>query len=831
MQRTIPRSSKVKISFWRGITVPDLIAGFIGLLFLAIIFSNGGTSGIIFGIFFLCIYCTLFFNIGSERIYMLLSHSVKFMLARSTYASGRKDKYGLREIVGVNKESDGFIHNTDGTVTGAIEITPIEFRLLAEDKQNYFIEALAGALRAVPNDCEIILSARTCRPDFVPFAQAEINRANLLLDKCKRGELSKEELQSRYDISVERLDVINEINKDITARQFALCVRGNEKKVKTAVDELCFILNSAGLNAKKTPAGTLIPTRIKKVKFAFGNALVNDKEKSYFFAVTKYPLTVGNAWARDLFDMENTTVTMRCMPVAKDKAIKRIDTAVMELSGRTKRKASKTVESETHLETLGELLISLQNENETLFDTTFIIEALGDTEAQEVKRALQTNGFSYNSLTARQKEGFVSSIIANHNAVKFSTGMPSECIAAAFPFVSNAYIDANGLLIGENDMPVFFDPWKRDDDHVNSNMVIIGKTGSGKSYAAKTLLANLSAENSRIFVLDPESEYGTLAKHLGGKALDVSSSAGGIINPLQIMQTISEDDGRSSDYFAHLRFLEEFFKTVLKGIDSDSLELLNNLVTELYEKFGINENSDISKLSANAFPTFDDLGRLLDGKMTAKYEKVKAYLAKFFSGGRYSNIWNGHTNFKPHEHFISFDFQALFANKNTVVANGQMLLLTKWIENEIINNRKFNRTNTSDKHVIVAIDEAHLFIDEKRPVALDFMFQLAKRIRKYSGMLMVITQSVKDLTGTPEIARKSEAIIAASQYSLIFNLSPNDMTDLCALYDKAGKINEVEQYCITHNPRGTAFFITSPESRTNFKIVAMPGVAAVIDKK
>lgn len=829
MQRTIPRSSKVKISFWRGITVPDLIAGFIGLLFLAIIFSNGGTSDIIFGIFFLCIYCTLFFNIGSERIYMLLSHSVKFILARSTYASGRKDKYGLREIVGVNKESDSLIHNTDGTVTGAIEIMPIEFRLLAEDKQNYFIEALAGALRAVPNDCEIILSARTCRPDFVPFAQAEIDRANLLLDKCKRCDLSKDEMQSRYDISVERLDVINEINKDIKARQFALCVRGNEKKVKTAIDELCFMLNSAGLSTKKIPAKTLIPTRIKKVKFAFGNALVNDKEKSYFFAVTRYPLAVGNAWARDLFDMENTAVSMRCMPVAKDKAIKRIDTAVMELSGRAKNKASKTVESETHLETLGELLISLQNENETLFDTTFIIEAHGDAAVQEVKRTLQTNGFAYNSLPARQKEGFVSSIIANHNALKFSTGMPSECIAASFPFVSNAYIDSNGLLIGENDMPVFFDPWKRDDNHVNSNMVIIGKTGSGKSYAAKTLLANLASQDSRIFVLDPESEYGRLAIRLGGKTLDVSSSAGGIINPLQIMQTISDDDGKNSDYFAHLRFLEEFFKTVLEGIDSDSLELLNNLITELYEKFGINENTDISKLPACAFPTFDDLGNLLADKAIAKYEKVDAYIAKFMHGGRYSNIWNGHTNFKPNENFISFDFQLLFANKNTVVANGQMLLLTKWIENEIINNRKFNCANKSDKHVIIAIDEAHLFIDEKRPVALDFMFQLAKRIRKYNGMLIVITQSVKDLTGTHEIARKSEAIIAASQYSFIFNLSPNDMADLCKLYDKSGKINEVEQYCITHNPRGAAFFISSPETRTNFSIVALPQVIDIIE--
>lgn len=550
---------------------------------------------------------------------MLLCHSIKFMATRSTYVNGRNDKYGLREIIGVKKEDGDFIFNTDGTVTGAIEITPLEFRLLAEEKQNYYIEAVAQAFRALPKDCEIILPAQTYKPNITSLTEKETELANNLLDKGSRGELTKAEMQPRYDITVERLDVITEIIRDLTARRFAFLVRGTDKKVKEATDALCFSLNSAGIGAKRIPAALFVPSQIKKVKFAFGNALTDGKEKSYYFAITKYPLTVGNVWARGLFDMENTTVTMRCTPVAKDKAIKRIDTAVMELSGRKRGKASKTVESETHLETLGELLISLQNENETLFDTTFIIEALGDTAAQEVKRTLQTNGFSYNSLPARQKEGFVSSIIANHNAVKFSTGMPSECIAAAFPFVSNAYIDANGLLIGENDMPVFFDPWKRDDDHVNSNMVIIGKTGSGKSYAAKTLLANLSAENSRIFMLDPKSEYGTLAKHLGGKALDVSSSAGGIINPLQIMQTISEDDDRSSDYFAHLRFLEEFFKTVLEGIDSDSLELLNSLVTELYEKFGVNENSDISKLPANAFPTFDDLGKLLAGKATVKH--------------------------------------------------------------------------------------------------------------------------------------------------------------------------------------------------------------------
>ena len=72
------------------------------------------------------------------------------------------------------------------------------------------------------------------------------------------------------------------------------------------------------------------------------------------------------------------------------------------------------------------------------------------------------------------------------------------------------------------------------------------------------------------------------------------------------------------------------------------------------------------------------------------------------------------------------------------------------------------------------------------------MYQLAKRIRKYNGMQIVITQNIKDFVGSPEIARKSSAIINVSQYSFIFSLSPNDMSDLCTLYEKAGQINESE---------------------------------------
>lgn len=324
-------------------------------------------------------------------------------------------------------------------------------------------------------------------------------------------------------------------------------------------------------------------------------------------------------------------------------------------------------------------------------------------------------------------------------------------------------------------------------------------------------------------------DYGKLAQSFGGKVLDVSSGKFGKINPFQIIR--SEDDGNmdgtSNDYFAHLQFLEEFYRIVLPGINSDSLELLNRLTQELYAKFDITSFTDLKHILPEQYPVFENLGELIDEKIekeTDDYNRgclkvVTNYIAKFKTGGRYSNLWNGPTSFAPRENFVVFDFQKLLANKNNVVANGQMLLIVKWLENEVVKNKDYNTKNGTSRKLVVAVDESHLFIDEKYPVALDFMASLAKRIRKYEGMLVTITQSVKDVAGTPEIARKSQALIDVCQYSLIFSLSPNDMSDLCDLYSHAGQINETEQNYIMHNKRGTAFFISSSQNRSNIDIV------------
>jgi type IV secretory pathway VirB4 component len=118
------------------------------------------------------------------------------------------------------------------------------------------------------------------------------------------------------------------------------------------------------------------------------------------------------------------------------------------------------------------------------------------------------------------------------------------------------------------------------------------------------------------------------------------------------------------------------------------------------------------------------------------------------------------------------------------------------------------------------VDEAHVFINPNYPVALDFMQQMAKRIRKYGGMQIVITQNIKDFVGSPEIARQSTAVINASQYSLIFSLAPSDLNDLVELYRKSGEINQEEQNSIVTAGVGQTFLISGPMSRTMVQIVS-----------
>ena len=851
--RLIPRNSKVQTSFYKGITIADVILGLVGLGLVALAVASNLPYRLFIALGIACLFIPLFIPVGEERIYKCALYLARHIFSRKKYTEKGKDAANIQSIVPYERIDGNCIVNKDGGFTGVLEIKPIEFRLLGANKQNYLIDGvLTNVLTSVGASQEAAIVKLEKPLDFDRHIQTDLDRIVALAEANENGTLSDGEYAARIDVIQDRLALVDTLNTEQQVKYscyYIVVTDRNKTSLMATLSVMRGTLMSGSIEArilKDTELAEFIAlskklevsgdlTAPREVSFRLTSAIQDGKQLSHF-VITGYPLKVPNAWGEELFDLPNTKVVMKLKPVEKSKALKRIDTAIMELSTQAKGKASKIIDKTTHVETLSALLARLQNDNEVLFDTTFIITAYDEkgkaVNKRLVKRKIHELGFSANEMFGRQADAYLTSEFAAYDAVKISRGIQSSSIAACFPFVSNAVDDADGILIGENKLPAFVDFFKRDSEYVNSNMIIIGKSGSGKSYAAKTLLTHFASCNAKIFVLDPEGEYLALAENMHGKVLDVASSKHGKLNPFQIISALDDenDDGTRNSFFSHLQFLEEFYRLILTGINADSLELLNKLTIEVYERKGITPMTDLSALSPSDYPVFDDLAELIDEKLDktgddynrACLKVIENYIAKFKTGGRNSNLWNGASDFETDENFVCFDFQKLLANKNGLIANAQMLLVLKYLENEVIKNRDYNLKNGTDRKIIVVVDEAHLFIDEKYPIALDFMYQLAKRIRKYNGMEIVITQSIKDFAGTPETARKSMAIINVSQYSLIFPLSPSDMNDLCALYEKAGQINEIEADNIVHNERGCAFLISSPESRTNIRIVATP---------
>ncbi len=812
-------------------------------------------------------------------------HEAEERYYQAKTAEQKRKRVDIQKIYLVTEILDGFICYGGEYYGAAIEIPPVEFRFFSEHRQNNAIDhCLGNVIRSIgPKYAANLVKLE--RPMVLDeHIEGEYDKIDALKRSYERGVFSEEELKARIEVIYDRINQLRQRNYEdkVLTPHFYLVLFDSDKRqlenqVRAALTSLAqgemtphrlndkelavFLryVNNADFDEREIddtdPADYALFTMPESLEIKYRTAEVNSII-THTFRVANYPLTVDNAWGANLFDMPGTKVVMKFSQMDRDKSIRAIDRSISELNSQLDKTSvsSRIIELQTHIETLSELLLMLQNNNENLIAMNMYVTGYDIMSTREnkllvpqpppsvlprisgmkkdIKRTFTERGFKLSDLSFQQFEAFVATQVNGYDPfLKQARGVPSGTVAAVFPWIYASLSDEKGLNLGSSDgVPTFLDLFRRDGERVNSNMVIVGKSGGGKSYATKSILSNLAADDSKIFVLDPENEYTELAGNLKGKFINTANASHGRINPFHIITSLEDDeaeDGQeTSSYAAHLQFLEEFFRQILPGIDGDAMEYLNNLINRVYSRRNIDQYTNLNALRPEDYPIFDDLyDCILEEFQRTKSDYLKSnlrvlmnYVAKFSTGGRNANIWNGPSTLSTVENFIVFNFQSLLANRNNTVANAQMLLVLKYLDNEIIKNREYNLRYGASRKIIIVIDEAHVFIDAKYPLALDFMFQLAKRIRKYNGMQIVITQNIKDFVGSEELARKSTAIINACQYSFIFSLAPNDMHDLCTLYEKAGGINESEQEQIISAARGQAFVVTGPSSRAAVQI-------------
>lgn len=871
--RIIPKKIKVKNTVWKCYSMPDILVALVvfAIVFVAITAGNWGLA-----IFMGFVAVIMFMPTSDGILYSMIFENIKFLITKKKYTKDApKEKERIDTLVNLKSIKDnGLLEYTNGYYGRVIKLGQKNFGIEDIVQQNIDINYLANALKFLDGTqmADIVKIDRPVTLDG--FSEELFERLSALKDSIEPENIiniKRNILQERID----RIDKLNNIRKQYISDYYVVVYGRNELDLENITVNIASEINKCGLNTKilgrrdtaiflkysysrnfdereawDIPDEQLLEWVIpKEVEFK-SNQYTIDGTQASVLAVADYPLRVKNAWGSELFNIPNTKVVMHIKPVDKFKAIRRIDKVIGEMETKQilSEKASEANSAETHRETMHALLDSLQTENESLFDVTLTVTAYNyladENYKKKVRRSMMTGNFKPSTLYGLQVEGFKSANISPTSTLaNYERGINSSSLAAVFPFVRIFVMDEGGVQLGENKSngyPFIFNLWKRGNLYQNSNGFIIGKSGSGKSYFLKNLILNEWANDTRVIILDPEAEYLALSRNLSGNVIDVGNAKEGRINPFHIYKVLTED-GNAADpvvtFNTHLKMLESFLKIVLVGASSDVVELINNLVIEAYERKGITETTDCTNLKAEDFPLFTDLLAVLQEKDKTTLDSLtlrdmrtaELYLQKFVNG-RYSDIWNAPSTLSVDADIIDFNFQSLFANKNNVVANAQMLLVFRFIEQEVINARELNKNGHNLRTMIVA-DEAHLYIDPKFPIALDFFYSMSKRIRKYGGSFIPATQNIADWNANEELRGKTSAIIKNSQYTFIFKLSAPDMKDVLDVYKAGDSFNDDEQRMIISAVTGQAFFIGSTELRSNVRIVSGEYAQTLFDEQ
>ena len=753
---------------------------------------------------------------------------------------------------------DGLIYLKSGEVATLIEVKAIDLSLTSNHEKNLFFSMLK-ALYQVPNlnlKCyklneKLNLNANKVNLDNKIERFQDDEGKKILLEESRNLIDNLEEknftVSSKYfwvliakDKAVldKQLDELEDITLNIIPRIYTECIT-NKLEVYKFLSNLYLTSNSldellwSDLPSLVSPMN--VSERTERMKF--------DDKEFQILTVKNVPPFVSELFFEDIFNYPDVRASIGIKEcITQEELIRWLNSQYQFLltDRNTTKKLSDATELDTQQENFQALMQDIKNGDEKIKEVSLILIVEGDKKHREevirdLKRIADSYQIKLDVPRLRQMEAWQSYDLSTKTFEDYCFYLPTLTLSAGFPFTKTYFNDSNGYMFGvdiHTSLPIFFDPFVINNSRTSHNMAIISSTGGGKSYTMKKMIVNEYARGTKIFIFDAENEYKKIVEANKGEYIDLYSKTGGIINPLQIRFIPSDDenhDTKETDcpLAKHLGFLEAFFKTAFESITEKELVMLLAIVEKLYNKKGIYKNTSINTLQnmkPEEFPIFSELYEFLpeykkdvDSKEKEKIiEQLDILLSRFLTGTD-SYLFDGHTNIDLSNDLIAFNLQELLYSGNQRLINTQTLNLLTYLNNSIVANKINNDKVKLEerKHVMIIADEFHLFIDENNFEVLRNFGQLARRIRKYSGSLVVATQSVKDFVGSNAILRHSTAIFNNCQYQMIGMLKEDDLLAYLELF-KQNPLTDTQKNFLMSARRGE--FLLNIDSKNRLRI-------------
>lgn len=475
-----------------------------------------------------------------------------------------------------------------------------------------------------------------------------------------------------------------------------------------------------------------------------------------------------------------------------------------------------TVTAESNLQDVVTLVSTMHRNREPLLHCAVYIELTAhDSDSlkllqTDVLTELVRSKLNVDRLILRQREGFLAVGPAGHNVFgsQYERVLPASSVANLYPFNYSGKTDAHGFYLGRDkfgsNIIVDFD--KRDDDKTNANILILGNSGQGKSYLLKLILCNILESGKAAVCLDPEHEYVELCENLGGCFIDLMSGQY-MINPLE--PKTWDEGGSSGDEDApqafrqrtklsqHISFLKDFFRCY-KDFDDRHIDTIEIMLGKLYEKFGISDRTDFSKLNASEYPILSDLYALIEaeykGYDKSKYQLYTAELLQEILLGLHSmcmgaesKFFNGHTNVTS-DRFIVFGVKGLLqASKN--VKNALLFNVLSFMSDKLL----------TEGNTAASIDELYLFLTNL--TAIEYIRNFMKRVRKKESAVILASQNLEDFN-IEGIRELTKPLFSIPTHTFLFNAGNIDKR----FYMDTLQLEESEYNLIRFPQRGVCLY-------------------------
>ena len=542
-----------------------------------------------------------------------------------------------------------------------------------------------------------------------------------------------------------------------------------------------------------------------------------ERNKIYFgnryckvYTIVHYPSNVELKWLGNLVSSVGAIFSINIEPTDNAVLIDGLDSRIRDATGLAKivKNESSRQMKEKEINEASEIISRMIEDNEVVSYLTIYILVSAEEEdelkakCKEVETEVQKQKLKIRNLTFYMLiSGFKALApfftIQTDLSENFRRNILTSTFTGGFLFNTETFIDQNGYYFGisQNGGIIIFNIWNRDLGRGNSNMLVVGSSGSGKSMAVKHMIIN-ELPTTKLLIIDPEDEYSYLCKNLKGKTIACDGTdGGGVLNPLQVR--INKDEENSKNALSlHFQFLQTFFQILYPTLTEMEFSKLDLVFEELYEKFNITNETDISKLKNTDFPIMEDLYFLLEKKNKKQKDEIYEKLLALFRPiciGQASNIWNGYTNIEINTRITVFNtstmqkFQIQYKR-----AQYYNILSYAWdILSKDINER-----------TMLIADECHILVDPNIPQTLEYVRYISKLARKHNSSICVITQSIEDFLNE-KIRLYGQSLLANSTYKLFFKCDGKDLKDIVTTFN----LTEQEEKMILNANVGECVFM------------------------